>query len=89
MHCFLVVPLHCADQDLGALLVTSGSPVSLDKYTHKLALDLGHALSQAVYTLACIGQMRAGDRIIKDMLPDKVCGMWGTPSPGRPCRAWW
>jgi hypothetical protein len=57
---------------MGALLVTAASPVSLDKYSRKLAGDLGHALSQAVYTLACIGQMKASDRIIHDILPEKV-----------------
>lgn len=72
LDCFLVMPLHCANQDMGALLVTSASPVSLDKYGRKLAGDLGHALSQAVYTLACIGQMKASDRIIHDILPEKV-----------------
>jgi hypothetical protein len=72
LDCFLAVPLHCANQDMGALLVTSSSPVTLDRYLRKLASDLGHALSQALYTLACIGQMRAGDQIIHDILPEKV-----------------
>jgi hypothetical protein len=72
MDGFLVVPLACAGQDQGALLVTSRAPVSLDKYSRLLAADLGHALSQTLYTLSCIGQMRAGEAIIADIMPEQV-----------------
>jgi hypothetical protein len=72
MDAFLVVPLACAGQDQGALLITSRAPVSLDKYSRLLAADLGHALSQTLYTLSCIGQMRAGEAIIADIMPEQV-----------------
>jgi hypothetical protein len=87
MDGFLVVPLTCAGQDQGALLVTSRAPVSLDRYMRKLASDLGHALSQTLYTLSCIGQMRAGEQIIHDILPEQVRDAAGTPvaSTAGPC----
>jgi hypothetical protein len=69
---FLVVPLAYAHQDMGALLVAARAPVSLDWHSRQLAADLGAALSQALYTLSCVQQMRAGDQIIHDVLPQKV-----------------
>jgi hypothetical protein len=75
MDGFLVVPLACAGQDQGALLVTSRAPVLMDRHMRKLASDLGHALSQTLYTLSCIGQMRAGEQILHDMLPEQVSGI--------------
>jgi transcriptional regulator with GAF, ATPase, and Fis domain len=68
----MVVPLTCAGQDLGALVLAARLPAVLDAHLQRLASDLGHALSQTLYTLACIGQMRAGEAIIQDIMPQKV-----------------
>jgi hypothetical protein len=72
MESFLLVPLACAGNDLGALLLASSPPAYVDKYGTMLATDLGLALSQTLYTLACIGQMRAGQQILHDIMPEKV-----------------
>jgi class 3 adenylate cyclase len=69
---FLVVPLSFAHRTLGALVVTSKSPVSLNKYLRKLAVELSFALAQILYTRLCIEQLRAGNEIINDVLPQPV-----------------
>jgi hypothetical protein len=68
----MVVPLACAGQDLGALVLAARLPAALDAHLQRLAADLGHALSQTLYTLSCIGQMRQGEAIIQDIMPQKV-----------------
>jgi hypothetical protein len=82
MESFLLVPLACAGNDLGALLLASSPPAYLDKYGTMLATDLGLALSQTLYTLACIGQMRAGQQILHDIMPEKVSNRKPSPDPG-------
>jgi hypothetical protein len=68
----MVVPLSCAGGFLGSLVLVARLPAVLDAHLQRLASDLGHALSQTLYTLACIGQMRAGEQIIQDIMPQKV-----------------
>lgn len=70
---FLVVPLACAGQDQGALLLTAKSPVSLDTYVTRLAKDLGAALAHTLYTVSCVAELQANKHIIQDIMPEKVC----------------
>lgn len=72
MDCFLAVPLCFAQHDMGTLLLMSSQPAALDKHVRKLVLELGLVVSQTMYTLLCMQQMRAGDYIINDILPEKV-----------------
>lgn len=74
MDCFLAVPLCFAQHDMGTLLLMSSQPAALDKHVRKLVLELGLVVSQTMYTLLCMQQMRAGDHIINDILPEKVSG---------------
>lgn len=78
--CFLAVPLSFAQLDMGTLLLMSDKPAALDKHVRKLVIELGLVVAQTLYTLLCMQQMRAGDCIINDILPEKVrpcsqCGL--------------
>jgi hypothetical protein len=53
--------------------------VSIDRYLRRLAGDVAQSLSQTLYTLSCIEQMRAGEQIINDILPEKVTTAAGQP----------
>eukprot|EP00878_Enallax_costatus_P013853 GHUV01014488.1.p1 GENE.GHUV01014488.1~~GHUV01014488.1.p1 ORF type:complete len:755 (+),score=246.91 GHUV01014488.1:294-2267(+) len=70
--CFLAVPLCFAQHDMGTLLLMSSQAAALDKHVRKLVIELGLVVSQTLYTLLCMQQMRAGDYIINDILPEKV-----------------
>jgi hypothetical protein len=69
---FLVAPLSFAQLDMGALILMSSTPANIDKYACKLAVELSLVLSQTLYTLLCMEQLRAGEQIINDVLPEKV-----------------
>jgi transcriptional regulator with GAF, ATPase, and Fis domain len=71
-ECFLAVPLCFAQQDLGCLLLMAEQPAAVDKYARKLVIELGLVMAQTLYTLLCMQQMRAGDQIINDMMPQQV-----------------
>jgi hypothetical protein len=73
-ECFLAVPLCFAQQDLGCLLLAAAQPAAVDKYVRKLVIELGLVVTQTLYTLLCMQQMRAGDHIINDMMPQQVRG---------------
>jgi hypothetical protein len=74
--CFLAVPLCFAQQDLGCLLLLAEQPAAVDKYVRKLVIELGLVVAQTLYTLLCMQQMRAGDQIIHDMMPQQVRSNW-------------
>jgi hypothetical protein len=78
-ECFLAVPLCFAQQDLGCLLLVAEQPAAVDKYVRKLVIELGLVVAQTLYTLLCMQQMRAGDQIINDMMPQQVMGNWCRP----------
>jgi hypothetical protein len=69
---FLLVPLSCAGQDHGVLLLATSTPSRLRRQVCRLAEDLGAALGQALYILACIAHFHAGEQIIQDIMPEKV-----------------
>jgi hypothetical protein len=71
-ECFLAVPLCFAQQDLGCVLLVAEQPAAIDKYVRKLVIELGLVVAQTLYTLLCMQQMRAGDQIINDMMPQQV-----------------
>lgn len=81
---FLLVPLSCAGEDHGVLLLAANTPSRLRRHVCRLAEDLGAALGQALYTLSCISHFHAGEQIIKDIMPEKVsccrcfcgCSVW-------------
>jgi hypothetical protein len=75
-ECFLAVPLCFAQQDLGCLLLVAEQPAAIDKYVRKLVIELGLVVAQTLYTLLCMQQMRAGDQIINDMMPQQVRSEW-------------
>jgi transcriptional regulator with GAF, ATPase, and Fis domain len=72
MDGFLTAPLSCAEEAMGALVLAASTPVSLDRYLRRLAGDVAQSLSQTLYTLSCIEQMRAAEQIIHDIMPEKV-----------------
>lgn len=70
---FLVAPLaYATQQNFGAILLSCTSPVAMDVHLRNLATDLSHALSQTLYTLACVRQVKAGETIIHDVMPQQV-----------------
>ena len=69
---FFVAPLSFAHYDMGALLLVSSDPINIDKYACKLAVEMSLVLSQTLYTLLCMEQLRAGEQIINDVMPEKV-----------------
>ncbi|WIA39175.1 hypothetical protein OEZ86_005300 [Tetradesmus obliquus] len=71
-ECFLAVPLCFAQQDLGCLLLLAEQPAAMDKNVRKLVIELGLVVAQTLYTLLCMQQMRAGEQIIHDMMPQQV-----------------
>lgn len=66
------MPLACAGQDQGMLLLMAKAPVHIHSGMRRLADDLCVAVGQALFTLACINQIKAGEQIIQDIMPEQV-----------------
>ncbi len=83
MNAFHVVPLSYAQHCVGALLVMTSEPANLDTYACKLHVELAGILAQALYTARAEEQINVDQRILSDILPDKVSVVHSSSSNNR------